>query len=285
MRRVASLALATLLSFPALSASVWKVSDGENTMYLGGTLHILSPQDYPLPEEYKTAYGQSDALVFETDIAALTTPEFAQKSLQMLTYGEGASLKDDVSDDTLKQLETHLATRGVPVDRFMNLRPALVGISLSMIEFQRLGLTSQGVDKYYYTLGMGDGKAMHYLESPEQQLSFIAKMGEGNEDAYVSYAIEDVKRMPEMLGELKEDWREGDMQGFYDLSMEEFADEYPDIYDLLLTTRNNNWMPVLTELMGTPETEFVLVGAMHIPGDTGLIKQLKAKGFSVEQMR
>ena len=50
MRRVASLALATLLSFPALSASVWKVSDGENTMYLGGTLHILSPQDYPLPE-------------------------------------------------------------------------------------------------------------------------------------------------------------------------------------------------------------------------------------------
>ncbi|WP_218311342.1 TraB/GumN family protein [Alteromonas antoniana] len=285
MRRIASLALASLLALPAYSASVWKVSDGENTMYLGGTLHILSPQDYPLPEEYKTAYSQSDALVFETDIAALSTPEFAQKSLQMLTYGEGGSLKDDVSDDTLKQLETHLAARGVPVDRFMNLRPALVGISLSMIEFQRLGLTSQGVDKYYYTLGMGDGKAMHYLESPEQQLTFISKMGEGNEDAYVSYAIEDVKRMPEMLGDLKDDWREGDMASFYALSMEEFADEYPDIYDLLLTSRNNNWMPVLTDLMTTPETEFVLVGAMHIPGDTGLITQLKAKGYSVEQMK
>ena len=119
MRRIASLALASLLALPAYSASVWKVSDGENTMYLGGTLHILSPQDYPLPEEYKTAYSQSDALVFETDIAALSTPEFAQKSLQMLTYAEGGSLKDDVSDDTLKQLETHLAARGVPVDRFM----------------------------------------------------------------------------------------------------------------------------------------------------------------------
>ncbi len=285
MRRIATLALATLLTLPAYSASVWKVSDGENTMYLGGTLHILSPQDYPLPEEYKTAYSESDALVFETDIAALSTPEFAQKSLQMLTYGEGKSLKDDVSDDTLKQLETHLSARGVPIDRFMNLRPALVGISLSMIEFQRLGLTSQGVDKYYYTLGMGDGKAMHYLESPEQQLTFISKMGEGNEDAYVSYAIEDVKRMPEMLGNLKEDWREGDMASFYALSMEEFADEYPDIYDLLLTSRNNNWMPVLTDLMSTPETEFVLVGAMHIPGETGLITQLKAKGYSVEQMK
>ncbi|WP_414827911.1 TraB/GumN family protein [Alteromonas sp. H39] len=285
MRRIASMALATLLTLPAYSASVWKVTDGENTMYLGGTLHILSPQDYPLPEEFKTAYSQSDALVFETDIAALSTPEFAQKSLQMLTYGEGASLKDDVSDKTLKQLEAHLAARGVPVDRFMNLRPALVGISLSMIEFQRLGLTSQGVDKYYYTLGMGDGKAMHFLESPEQQLTFISKMGEGNEDAYVSYAIEDVKRMPEMLGDLKDDWREGDMAGFFRLSMEDFAKEYPDIYDLLLTSRNNNWMPVLADLMATPETEFVLVGAMHIPGDTGLITQLKAKGYSVEQMK
>jgi len=58
-----------------------------------------------------------------------------------------------------------------------------------------------------------------------------------------------------------------------------------DIYDLLLTSRNNNWMPVLTDLMTTPETEFVLVGAMHIPGDTGLITQLKAKGYSVEQMK
>ena len=34
---------------------VWKVSKGGQTVYLGGTIHLLSPSDYPLPEEFEEA--------------------------------------------------------------------------------------------------------------------------------------------------------------------------------------------------------------------------------------
>ena len=47
--------LFTTLLLSALScqaASVWQVSKGDNTIYLGGTLHILSPVDYPLPKHW-----------------------------------------------------------------------------------------------------------------------------------------------------------------------------------------------------------------------------------------
>ncbi len=283
MVRIATLFL-TLLCFSAHAASVWKVSDGTHTMYFGGTLHVLSPDDYPLPGAYARAYDRADALVFETDIAALSSADFAAQSLQKLTYTDSTSLRDYISDDTLNQLQAYLQTHGIPLDQVMKLKPALVGITLSMVEFQRIGLTSQGVDKFYYTTASDDGKPMHFLETPAEQLDFIAAMGSDDEDAYIRYAIQDVQQIPDMLDTLKENWRKGDMAQFYALSMAEFEQTYPDIYDLLLTRRNNTWMPVLKSLMATPATEFVLVGAMHMPGETGLLAQLKAAGYTVEKL-
>ncbi|MCU7555988.1 TraB/GumN family protein [Alteromonas sp. ASW11-19] len=283
MVRITALIL-TLFSLSVHAASVWKVSDGTHTMYFGGTLHILSPDDYPLPGAYARAYDRADALVFETDIAALSSPDFAAKSLQRLTYTDATSLRDHISDDTLDELRAYLQTHGIPLEQVLKLKPALVGITLSMVEFQRIGLTSQGVDKFYHAAASDDGKPMHFLETPEEQLDFIAAMGSGDEDAYIRYAIKDVQQIPGMLDTLKANWREGDMSRFHALSMAEFEQAYPEIYDLLLTQRNNNWMPALKSLMATPATEFVLVGAMHMPGDTGLLAQLRAAGYTVEQL-
>jgi len=68
------LSLVSLLGImPTISAdsSVWKITSGENTVYLGGTVHLLRPSDYPLPEEYEQAYQESAVLVFETDISSM----------------------------------------------------------------------------------------------------------------------------------------------------------------------------------------------------------------------
>ena len=52
-------------------APVWRVTDGESTVYLGGTVHLLRPEDYPLPEEFDQAYEGSSELFFETDISSM----------------------------------------------------------------------------------------------------------------------------------------------------------------------------------------------------------------------
>jgi uncharacterized protein YbaP (TraB family) len=36
--------------------------------------------------------------------------------------------------------------------------------------------------------------------------------------------------------------------------------------------------------MQTPEVEFVVVGAMHLPGPDGILQQMKDKGFNVNQL-
>ena len=63
-----SMKLATLLSLCLFTAtlalqaqsSVWKVSKGGNTLYIGGTSHLLRTSDYPLPAEFDLAYAAAD---------------------------------------------------------------------------------------------------------------------------------------------------------------------------------------------------------------------------------
>lgn len=285
MPKWAILALGLTLSGLAQAASVWKVTDGDNTLFLGGTLHILSPQDYPLPDAYQQAYSQADSLVFETDIAALDSAEFTQQSLALLTYQGKGSLADDISPATLKALDEYLAARGLDSKQFMDFKPALVGITLSMIEFKRMGLTSQGVDNYFYALGEKDGKNLAWFETPKQQLEFIANMGAGEEDAYLQYTMQDINDMSSEIETMKNDWLTGDMDALYDLAMDDLAKQYPKVYDELLTERNHAWLPKITQLMTTPEIEFVLVGTMHMAGEDGVLALLKAKGYIIEQLK
>ncbi|MCW8107183.1 TraB/GumN family protein [Alteromonas ponticola] len=278
-------AVATLLfTLSAQAASVWKVSNESHSLYIGGTLHILSPQDYPLPSSYKLAYNEADKVIFETDIAALSSPEFSQLSLQTLVYQDEQTLQQTLQPETYSALKTHLDSRGIPISTMQKLKPSLVGITLSMIEFQRLGLTSQGVDSYYYTIAMGDGKSVGWFETPEEQLNFIASMGKGDEDAFIRYSLEDVKKIPTMLDQLRGDWREGDLAALNQYNLQEFKESFPKIYDELLTQRNLNWMPDIEEMLATPEVEFILVGTLHIPGDTGLLDLLNAKGYTITQV-
>ncbi|MCW8092536.1 TraB/GumN family protein [Alteromonas sp. ASW11-130] len=277
-------AISLFFALNVQAASVWKVSNNSHSLYIGGTIHILSPQDYPLPPSYKFAYKESDKLIFETDIAALTTPEFSQLSMQKLTYQDGRTLQSTLQPETFAALKSHLESRGVPIANMQKLKPSLVGVTISMLELQRLGLTSQGVDSYYYTIAMGDGKLMDWFETPEEQLDFIANMGEGDDDAFVRYSIEDVKKIPSMLEQLRGDWRAGDVEALNKYHLLEFKESYPDIYHTLLTERNAEWMPDIEEMLTTPEVEFVLVGTLHLPGETGLLKLLEAKGYTVTQV-
>jgi uncharacterized protein YbaP (TraB family) len=50
--------------------------------------------------------------------------------------------------------------------------------------------------------------------------------------------------------------------------------------DLLLVTRNKNWIPVMGEMMKT-QPVFFAVGAGHLGGKNGVIALLRQEGYTV----
>ena len=103
--------------------SVWEVSKGNNKLYLGGTIHVLGEQDYPLPCEYQLAYEESEKVIFETDFSVISTPAFSQQLVQAGLYPEGQSIGDKLSPKTLQSLTLYLGTLGLPVQNLMQFKP------------------------------------------------------------------------------------------------------------------------------------------------------------------
>lgn len=262
--------------------SLWKVSKPGSHLFVGGTVHVLSADDYPLPEEFEQAYRQSSKLVFETDIAAVGSIEFQQQMMAAMMYTDGRTLRSELKPGTYSELEKYCQTAQFPLESIQSLKPGMVSMLLTVYELGRLGMAESGVDSYFHQRALTDGKALGQLETAQQQLEFIVAMGAGQEDDLILSTIGDMRELPLMMTELKTAWREGDKAQLVSLGIEPMQEEFPSIYNSLLVDRNQAWLPQVDAMLQTAETELVLVGALHLVGEDGLLAQLASKGYTVQ---
>lgn len=264
--------------------SVWKVSKNGTELYLGGTCHILRSSDYPLPDEFDQAYAKSEILVFETDIGKMNTPETQQKLLSKIVYADGTSLKDHLSPGTYEMLDKFCEKNGIPLTSLNSFKPFMVMLNLLLMELKRLGVTEEGVDIRYYKQSLQDNKPVLKLETIDEQIAFIASMGEGNEDKFVRHSLDELNRIKEIFELLISHWKQGKGEDLYRLFIEPTKRDFPKIYGTLFKARNDAWLPKIEAFMGTAEKEFVLVGFAHLVGEDGLIEQLRRKGYRVKKL-
>lgn len=264
-------------------SSVWRVSDGQSELFIGGTIHVLSQQDYPLPEEFEQAYQQADIVVLETDLAAMAQSDTQQQLMQKVMYPEGASLQDDLSPDTYRQLSDYVASTGLSMQAFDRFRPPIIVITLTMAELKRLGMADTGVDNYFNARAADEGKRLEGLETVQQQIELIATMGKGQEDEMILSTLKELHELPKMMGQLKAAWRSGDMLELERIAILPMRDEFPGLYRSMLVERNKSWIPQLQAMLETPEKELVLVGALHLAAAEGVIEMLKKHGYNVQQ--
>ncbi|HFE32647.1 MAG TPA: TraB/GumN family protein [Gammaproteobacteria bacterium] len=285
VRRLCLLLLCLALPVTAVLAetSLWQVRDGERVMYLGGTVHVLAAADYPLPDEFDQAYEQADRLVFETDMQAINSPAFQLQMMQRLTYNDGRSLKDELGARAYGALQAYSRKRNLPMAMLEQFRPAMVSLVIVMTELERLGINGTGVDEHFYRRARNDGKAVSQLETPQAQLEFIAGMGQGQEDALILNSLRDAEQVAKMMSGMKAAWRSGDRAQLVKVGLEPMRHDYPGLYEDLLVKRNQAWLGKLERMLKDPDTELVLVGAMHLVGQEGLLEQLRARGYEIIQ--
>jgi uncharacterized protein YbaP (TraB family) len=273
-----------LLTIDLKAASVWKVTNDQYSLYIGGTIHVLSPKDYPLAKEYDLAYQASDKVIFETDMEVVSSPAFGQKMMDQMMYSDGTTINKVLQPDTYNALAIHLSSRQIPMQEFASHKPSLLAISLTFIELQAMGYTSEGVDMFFANMAKTQAKEQGWLETPDEQLAFIAKLGGDDPNTMIEYTLKDIKKMPEMFAKLHSTWLAGDMQGMADVGITPFKADYPTIYQDLLVTRNNNWLPKIVNMLNDQPTEFILVGALHLSGPDSVLAKLKAKGYKIDKL-
>lgn len=277
--------LLSVLSFSALAqTSLWKISKNNQQLYIGGTIHVLAKSDYPLPKAFDDAYQKSSRLVFETDISAMSSPEFQQKMLLAVSYQDGRTLKSVLSPSTYQLLENYCKRAGLPIDNLRLFKPGMLAITLLYIELRRLGIAEAGVDQYFTALGRADGKPLGQLESPDEQLGFLVNLGKGHENELVLQTIQEIQDLPAIMTQMTTAWRSGKGRELADLILKDMQKDFPGIYKDLIVDRNNAWVPKIEKMLKTSEVEMILVGAAHLVGKDGVIEQLRRRGYTIEQL-
>lgn len=266
---------------------LWKVSGAQGSaVYLLGSFHLLKPSDYPVSADVDAAFSASQRLLFELSPEEMDSPALASQMLQAALRRDGRQLKDDLDDATWQRLQSWAAANSMPVERLAGLKPWFVGLTISIAQMTRQGLDPQsGLDRHLMERAAKAGKPAAGLESAASQISMLDGMSVEEQRQLLREALEQVEEGDEQSRRLHDAWRRGDDVVLWRDMAAQMKREYPGLYRRINVERNDAWLPTLQQsLQPGKGSTLVVVGALHLLGDDGVVEKLRTRGFKVERI-
>lgn len=267
---------------------LWKVSDADNSLYLLGSFHMLKPGDYPLAKSTDVAFDDAEQLYFELSPEEMNNPALGQKMAQAGMLTNGKNLQQSVSAETWKKFESYATKNKMPIANFQVFEPWFVGLILSVTEIQKLGLDpALGLDKHFMDRGKKADKPAKGLETGDSQIAIFDRMTAQQQEQFLLEALGDSSEIKTKMDVLHNAWRKADDKTLFDIMAMDMQKKHPELYQSINTDRNKAWLPKLEDLLKTNQSDdiLVVVGALHLVGDDGVVKMLKDKGYKIEQMK
>jgi len=286
VRRALPVALALVAIAHAAEAKTfaWKATKGSGVVYLIGSIHVLTPDFYPLNPALEAAFKDADLLVEEVDMAEMLDPTAQLRVLSRGMLPADQSLDKLLSPATLalvRKVTGDLGAAGQPLMRF---KPWMLAIALQGLELQKAGYDPElGLDKHFYDQAKSAGKSVQGLETADYQISVFDSMTMAEQERMLAQTLKELETELASVGKLAEAWKSGDVPTVERIMQAELKAE-PQMYQRLLVDRNKAWLPKIEALFSRSGHALVVVGAAHLVGADGVIAMLKAKGYTVEQL-
>jgi uncharacterized protein YbaP (TraB family) len=264
---------------------LWKVSDKDNSLYLLGSFHLLKSSDYPLSQDVEAAFADAEALVFEVTPAELADSANAQKMIAAARYEGDGSLSKVLPAPLRAKLVERMGEAGfAQLDGY---EPWFVNLQMVLAVANQMGFQfDQGLDNHLMRRAQAEGKPTSGLETIDSQFKAMESAPMNEQVAGLGDLIENPAEMPRLLDEMHGAWRASDDARLNTLMLQEMRDKTPVSYQTMNVQRNNAWMPRLRSLLDKHQQDdaLVVVGTLHLLGDDGLVRKLRASGYKVERI-
>ncbi|MCP4847398.1 MAG: TraB/GumN family protein [Verrucomicrobiaceae bacterium] len=263
--------------------SIWRVTgkDGGGTVFLAGSIHMLTEEDHPLPRLFEQAYRASDELILE--IASGDDPNVEAKTLSRGMYGKEGRISNDLSPEAYKRLRKFLSGTGLPADAMDGFRPWLAAMTLSVTEMMKLGARPElGVDNYFEAKAIRDRKPVRGLETVDFQVGIFAGVEKEIQEKMLLSTLSEMATLDEDFPRMVEAWRSGDVDAVGRIILESMK-TVPELRRNVLDRRNQRWVKQISEIIKEGKTFMVVVGTGHMAGKKGLLKLFERRGFRVER--
>jgi len=281
----AAAAAAALLCFavPARAEpALWKVTGGESTVYLFGSVHLLPEGGFTVAGDLADALEDVDRVCLEIDPDTSDAGALASITLERAVDPDGRDLFTLLGDDAgLARRKAEAA--GIDLDALAMFEPWFAGMTVSVMALQAHGYDAEhGVEQVIAAEARREGKESCGLETLDGQLGLLDGLPADLQKEILMQAIDEAGDIEEKIEPMVEAWRAGDEHGL-ERSLDEDFEGYPDLADALVYERNARWAEQVDDMLRGDEDVLLVVGAMHLVGERGLPALLERRGYRVER--
>lgn len=275
---------ATIYAAENHNVTLWEVSGESNSVFLLGSIHLLRPEDYPLPAVIDEAYREAEVLIMEIDMDDMD-PFAAQ--VAFTTYGvlhDEQTLESLMGTDLYARAKAAADAIDIPLDMLHKTEPWYAAMTVEIMMLGRMGFDpTLGVEMHMLTKAQKDQKPIEGFETIEEQIAFLDGMSLQAQREMLLATLEDAAELSETMDDLIDAWRLGDIE-FLENSMLSDMSDHVELEKILVTDRNNRWVEHISELLDDEDDYLIIVGALHLIGPNGVPQQLAAGGYDVRQL-
>lgn len=254
---------------------LWEITgdDLPGPSYLYGTMHVQDERAFQFKESVMPAFDRSEAFAME-----LLIDDVDPMSMMMMMAMD-STLKELYSEEDYTRLETWFKdSLRMDLYNFNRIKPFFIYAQVAQTQFGTE--QQQAVDLHFHQLAKTAGKDMHGLETLEEQMHAINTMSLSEQAKMLLASIDEVEEAGEDPNQkLMEYYLAGDLEGL--MTWAESMDMGKEFESEFLQKRNQKMKERLLPLIQDKPT-FSAVGALHLPGEGGLIDLLRKEGFTVK---
>lgn len=269
--------------------------EGARPSYLFGTIHSTEA----------AALGLSAAVARALDSARLLFVELSPNERARLEtrlaedpdyalIDDGPTLSERLGGTALSEAESVLAERGFALDAAERLKPwvLLSMIGIPVCEQMRIAAGMAVLDDAIAARAETAGIPVRGLETYEDAFAAFEDLSDSEMNALLIDGFmtgeveEDLRRTLESLYRAEEIAAIMEFNIWYSESRGRIDDSRASgsaLERALIAGRNQRWMDALEDELETGGV-FAAFGALHLPGDMGVVQLLRERGFTVERL-
>jgi uncharacterized protein YbaP (TraB family) len=259
---------------------LWELSKpGIEPAYLFGTIHSEDPEVLQLPQAVQQAIDRCNTVVLEM----LLDAEAMMYSSTAMLMMDGRMLSDIIGKPLFRQTASAIRSRGIQELVLERMKPWAAAVILSMPASE----TGLVLDMMLYQSALEQGKSVHGLETVEEQLNVFEALPEKDQVLLLQDAVENFPELDALHAELLDAYKQRDLAGLMALNeaaMQAGDQQLADEFQQHLVVDRNHRMSDRMQVYLRQGKVFIAVGALHLPGEEGLLNLLEQQGFTVRRL-
>lgn len=262
---------------------------GKGILYVQGTLHLGTPELYPLDNRSFQALAEADLVFAELNPQEMALgPELVRSRMGASMLHDGIALRTLLPSDDVAWLEAFIGTSVFNVlERY---EPWVAYSAIDQFAASRLDLDpTQGVDAVIFKEAARLGKHVEGLETAAYQLQLLSSPNLSLQVLLLRDSIREYRNHADALLNLYRAYLEDDRVALErELSSsiarsESFDPALAEFNNALLSERNEAWARRLAGLLDQGQTVYLFAGVAHFVGPGNVLERLEDYGYRLEQ--